>query len=395
MQKLSLSIFILALLFSPGLYAQGISGNVVIANERDVGSDYYFDLYLTTDAGSNGDIFLADADFRVEFDHTVFNSPTFHKRDSNVVVGTAPFTLNLNIGYCSFMPSNNTTGNTLLLQDEYHTSMALSMPEPNVLSIEIPGIAPSDINQLNDGVAKIDNQQATHRLGRFYISGFNGTGNPNLSISLTGVLSTKVFTYGSAPSFPSTSVDLSAATFPVEWLDFTAEKTEGGAVRLNWTTGSEINNDYFSVQKRLEEGEFETIDQVSGAGYSDQPLYYEYVDEGEMGSVVAYRLQQVDFDGTSDFSDIVEVHFDELGTARYAVYPNPATELLNVEIIAERDQDHQYSLRDLRGRTVQSGQIAAGTNVAEINVSDLASGTYLLQLKNAKGQPINLKVSVK
>ncbi|MEL6844041.1 MAG: T9SS type A sorting domain-containing protein, partial [Bacteroidota bacterium] len=159
--------------------------------------------------------------------------------------------------------------------------------------------------------------------------------------------------------------------------------------------GSEINNDYFSVQKRLEEGEFETIDQVSGAGYSDQPLYYEYVDEGEMGSVVAYRLQQVDFDGTSDFSDIVEVHFDELGTARYAVYPNPATELLNVEIIAERHQDHQYSLRDLRGRTVQSGQIAAGTNVAEINVSDLASGTYLLQLKNAKGQPINLKVSVK
>lgn len=385
----------LMLAFAQGVSAQGVKSNIAIGNEKVVGSDYYFDLYIATNPSTSGDLYLADADFRVNFDNTLFSSPTFQKRDSNIVVGSPPFTLNLNIGYCTFVPTNDTPGNTLLAQDDYNTSMALSMPENNVLSVELPGPTPTDQTQLDDKVAKIDGQVAMHRLGRFYITGYNGSGNPNLTIALSGVLSTKVFSYDPAPNFNSSSVELTGSAFPVEWLSFTAEKLDAKTVQLNWITGSEINNDYFVVEKRLESGEFTALDKVDGAGFSSVSTDYTFEDNSPMASVVYYRLQQVDFDGTADFSDVVEVHFDEFGLARYSAYPNPANEWFILEAISEKDQDHRYKMLDLRGKTVLSGTLAAGTGQTRIDVGSLASGTYLLQVKNAKGQPINMKVTVK
>lgn len=394
MQKITLSYIFLLLAFAQGLSAQGVKGNIAIANEKVVGTDYYFDLYLTTNPSSSGDLFLADADFRINFNNALFTNPTFNKRDSSVTVGTAPFTFNLNIGYCSFVPTNDTPGNTLLTQDSYHSSLAISIPEPNILSIELPGPSPSDQNLLDDGVARINDQAATHRLGRFYISGYNGSGNPNLAMAFTGLLTTKIFTYAPAPNFNSSAVELTSSTFPVEWLSFTAEKLDAKTVQLNWITGTEINNDYFEVEKRLENEEFKTIGDVDGAGYSNVSLDYKFEDNSEMASVVYYRLKQVDYDGTFDFSDIVEVHFDELGQARYAAYPNPADEYFTLEALRDRDQEHTYEILDLRGKSVFTGTLNAGSAQTRVNVESLSAGTYLVKVKNLKGQPVTLKLTV-
>ncbi|MFK7923687.1 MAG: T9SS type A sorting domain-containing protein [Bacteroidia bacterium] len=395
MQKLTLSYIFLMLAFAQGLSAQGVSANIAIGNEKAVGTDYYFDLYIATNPSTSGDLYLADSDFRISFNNALFTSPTFQKRDSNIVVGTAPFTLNLNIGYCSFVPTNDTQANTLLAQDDYHTSMALSMPENNILSVELQGPAPTDQNLLENNVARIDNQVAVHRLGRFYITGYNGSGLPNLTVALTGALDTKVFSYAASPNFNSSSVDLTSSTFPVEWLSFTAEKLDAKTVQLNWITGTEINNDYFVIEKRLENEEFSAIAKVDGAGFSSTSLDYDFEDSSPMAAVVYYRLQQVDFDGSSDFSDVVEVNFDELGLARYATYPNPANEWFTLEAISEKDQEHTYKMLDLRGKTVLSGILGAGMGETRVNVESLAAGTYVLQVKNAKAQPLNMKVTVK
>ncbi len=391
MQKIALSYIILMLAFAQGLYAQGVKGKIAISNEKAIGSDYYFDLYLTADPSSTGDIYLADADFRISFDNTLFTSPSFHKRDSTVTVSI----FNFSIGYCSFVPTNTTPGTDLQTREAYNTALALSMPEADVVSIELPGSNPADQNQLNDAVARITDSPATHRLGRFYISGYNGSGNPNLSLSFTGLLTTKVFTYEPTPSFVSSAVDVSAASLPVEWLSFTADKLDEQSVELNWITGSEINNDFFVVEKRLENETFAPIGKVDGAGYSNVSRDYSFEDRTPMAAVVYYRLQQVDFDGTADFSDVVEVHFDGLGLARYATYPNPAEGWFTLEAISEREQAHQYELLDLRGRTVLTGTLEANQGQTRIDVANIATGTYLLQVKNAKGQPINLKVTVK
>jgi len=394
MQKITLSFFLLLFALGQGLYAQGVEGTITIANEQVVGTDYYFDLYLATSPTTTGDIYLADADFRINFDNSLFTAPTFTKKDSTYSLVVPGFgTFNYIVGYCSFVPTSTNTGDILNTQQTYNSKTVASL-NSNVLSVELSGPNPTNQMTFDNGIAKIDGTVLTHRLGRFFISGYNGTGNPNLTLDFTSLLSTQVCSYANvAPDFSSSAATMTAASLPVEWLSFTAEKLNDNTVQLNWITGSEINNDRFVIEKRLENGEFKVLNEVKGAGFSEVPSYYDYKDRSPMAEKVYYRIQQIDFDGTADFSDIIEVSFEGLA-ARYSVYPNPAQEWLTLEVLAERDEAHQYKMLDLRGKTVMSGTLEAGLGQTSISVDALAAGTYVLQVKNAKGQPINLKVTV-
>ncbi len=394
MQKFTFSFLLLLFALGQGLYAQGVKGTVSIANEQVVGSDYYFDIYLSTRPTTTGDIYLADADFRITFDNSLFTNPTFSKRDSTYSLVVPGFgTFNYTIGYCTFEPTNNIAGNILSTQQSYNSKTVPSI-NGNVLSVELSGSNPTSQTVFDNGIAKIDGTALTHRIGRFYISGYNGSGNPNLTFDFTSLLATQVFSYANvAPTFSSSAADIDAGTFPVEWLSFDAEKLNDNTVQLNWVTGSEINNDRFIIEKRLENGEFKALGEIKGAGFSEVPTYYDYTDRSPMAAKVYYRIQQIDFDGTTDFSDVVEVSFDGLG-ARYAVYPNPATDWFTLEILAEREDVHEYKLLDLRGKTVMTGNVEAGLGQSKIEVEALPAGTYLLQIKNAKGQPVNMKVTV-
>ncbi|MEL7535013.1 MAG: hypothetical protein AAFN10_27165 [Bacteroidota bacterium] len=283
MQKITLSFFLLFFALGQGLYAQGVKGTVSIANEKVVGTDYYFDVYLATRATTTGDLYLADADFRITFDNSLFTNPDFFKRDSTYSIVVPGFgTFNYVIGYCSLEPTNNIVSNVLSTQQSYNSKTVPSI-NGNVLSVELSGSNPSSQTVFDDGIAKIDGTTLTHRIGRFYISGYNGTGNPNLAFDFTSLLSTQVFTYANvAPTFTSSAADIQAATFPVEWLSFTADKLNDNTVKLNWVTGSEINNDRFVIEKRLENGEFKSLGEMKGAGFSEVPSYYEYEDRSPM-----------------------------------------------------------------------------------------------------------------
>lgn len=394
MQKITLSFFLLLLALGQSLSAQGVKGTVMILNEGAIGTDYYFDIYLSTRPTTTGDLYLADADFRITFDNTLFTNPDFLKKDSTYSLFVPGFgTFNYSVGYCSFEPINNITGNILSTQQGYNNKTVTSINN-NVLSVELAGSNPTSQMVFDNSIAAIDGADSTHRVGRFYISGYNGIGDPNLTFDFTSLLSTQVFSYANvAPNFVSSAADIEEASLPVEWLSFTAEKLNDNTVQLNWVTGSEINNDRFVIEKRLENGEFKALSEVNGAGFSDEPSFYEYKDHSPMAAKVYYRIQQIDFDGTSDFSDIVEVTFEDLA-ARYAVYPNPATEWVTLEALAEREEAHTYKMLDLRGKTVMTGTLEAGLGQTKIGVDAIPAGTYVLQVKNAKGQPINLKVTV-
>lgn len=95
---------------------------------------------------------------------------------------------------------------------------------------------------------------------------------------------------------------------PVQWLSFIA-KNKGQNVLLKWATASEINNDYFSIEKSLDANNFEPIGKVSGAGNSTSILNYEFIDVLEFRipnpELLYYRLKQIDFDGRYKYSSIV------------------------------------------------------------------------------------------
>jgi hypothetical protein len=93
-------------------------------------------------------------------------------------------------------------------------------------------------------------------------------------------------------------------TLPIQLLYIEA-RNDAGDVLLEWKTASEINNDYFSIERSTDLVHFETVAEVDGAGTSLQPLLYQWHDRQAPAGKVYYRLRQTDYDGTSTLSKVV------------------------------------------------------------------------------------------
>ncbi|PJF33793.1 MAG: hypothetical protein CUN57_01220, partial [Phototrophicales bacterium] len=102
---------------------------------------------------------------------------------------------------------------------------------------------------------------------------------------------------------------------PIDLVRFVASKRDGGQVSLEWTTASEINNDYFTIERSFDGRNFESIGQVKGAGNSFEEINYSFVDESIAGissnRIVYYRLKQTDYDGVFTYSDVISVELGE------------------------------------------------------------------------------------
>ncbi|MEZ4900397.1 MAG: T9SS type A sorting domain-containing protein [Spirosomataceae bacterium] len=109
---------------------------------------------------------------------------------------------------------------------------------------------------------------------------------------------------------------------PVQLIYFRG-KSEGNRVRLNWATATEINSEYFYVERSTDLKQFDAIGKITSAGDSRKRIEYSFLDESPLPGVNYYRLKQVDRDGTSEFSKIIAVSPQNAG-ARLVVYPNPS-----------------------------------------------------------------------
>src|ERR1041385_9231891 len=95
------------------------------------------------------------------------------------------------------------------------------------------------------------------------------------------------------------------------------------AVELVWTTASEINNDYFSVERSEDAISYQVVGTVKGAGNSTQELYYSLKDQSPVRGINYYRLKQTDFDGHFKYSEVCSVSAQPVNGIK--VYPNPAS----------------------------------------------------------------------
>ena len=114
---------------------------------------------------------------------------------------------------------------------------------------------------------------------------------------------------------------------PVELISFTANAQEQ-TVQLVWETASEINNDYFEVQRSVDGINFKKIGEVAGNGNTVDVIRYEFVDQMPVSGISYYQLKQVDFDGAHEYSDKISVEWINAGFVAGFVevnlYPNPA-----------------------------------------------------------------------
>jgi len=171
---------------------------------------------------------------------------------------------------------------------------------------------------------------------------------------------------------------------PVELVSFTANVLNN-QIHLNWSTASEINNKGFEVH-RSKEGINQVIGYVEGKGSSSEVNSYSFTDESELESGrYSYRLKQIDYDGTSEYSDEARVEIVEK-VKEYALlqnYPNPFNPITKIRFHLPEEEDVLLTVYNSVGEQVANlvkGRLTSGSHEIEFNAGDFASGVYFYQL---------------
>jgi hypothetical protein len=219
---------------------------------------------------------------------------------------------------------------------------------------------------------------------------YNGSSWDNIgSLSSASGSDPYTFTYnGYTGSFSPFGIGGSGGPLPVTMLFFKAKEENNTGV-LNWATATEINNDYFSIEKSNDGINFISIGKINRAGNSHQIIKYSFTDLNLIQGYNYYRLKQVDYDGNFSYSRIevlnnsaARVNFNTLN-----LYPVPANDILNVEL--ENNLKGQSVIHIIDRSGVSLLELNLNTDVEHnrvaINLSEFQSGVYFLKCENADG----------
>lgn len=169
---------------------------------------------------------------------------------------------------------------------------------------------------------------------------------------------------------------------PVDLVYFKAAP-ENKNVTLNWETASQVNCDYFSIERSTDGSDFSPIINIKGEGNSSQRDVYNYVDNNAPEGISYYRLTEVDFDGTSQTFNTVSVNIKP--KADITVYPNPvpAGGTANVEIPFEDGSSSvEVSMVNIEGKKIFSKTFEKNSDSRNLITFQTetfpAKGTFLL-----------------
>jgi len=193
---------------------------------------------------------------------------------------------------------------------------------------------------------------------------------------------------------------------PVELINFSYTIKDNN-ICLNWITASETNNRGFEIQRRnndgkwkMEDGKFirqsvnedgwEVIGFVEGKGTTTGQQFYSFIDENLSAGKYQYRLKQMDFDGTYEYSNIVEVEINQpLEFSLTQNYPNPFNPVTKIKYAIPEEKSREMKkvtliVYDILGNevaTLVNEEQQPGVYEIEFDASNLSSGIYYYQFK--------------
>lgn len=175
------------------------------------------------------------------------------------------------------------------------------------------------------------------------------------------------------------SMDCAITTLPIELLSFRGERN-GSENWLNWTTASEINNDFFTIEKSKDQLEWEVLGVMKGAGSSQEILNYSMADREPYASVTYYRLRQTDFDGKDKLSYTITivstVEADGLFTE---LYPNPTNGNFYFNYAGKNlNAPIEVTLYNSSGKLIKAHSFEEFSKYQSLSIetTDIANGVY-------------------
>jgi len=209
------------------------------------------------------------------------------------------------------------------------------------------------------------------------------------ALSNTGLR--RVWSVGGCPFSPYNGGDFSIVNFgidletvPVELISFSAT-TDGKNVNLNWATATEINNSGFEIERRYDKTDWLEIGFVPGHGTTTEKQNYSYIDQNVNAGIYSYRLKQVDFDGTFEYSN--EILVDVTPSLEFTLdqnFPNPFNPNTLIKYSIPKSSQVSLKIFNTLGQeiaTLVNEEKQVGTYEVNWNASNLQSGVYFYRLQ--------------
>ena len=196
------------------------------------------------------------------------------------------------------------------------------------------------------------------------------------------------FALADCGAYPGTQItndsyNCAQAALPVELIFFTAKKQNEHSL-VTWKTASELNNSHFDVDYSTDGIRFHKIGEVLGAGTTIEQQSYEFLHINPEKGNNYYRLKQVDLDNAFEYSNIVTVNFEieenNLSNIHANIYPNPTTDILNIEIQGIDKESISLSIYNSLGQVVIEERNINPLNIASLKVQSLPNGAYWLHI---------------
>lgn len=334
--------------------------NTAVQNLRDAG------IIVVVSAGNNGSncntihspAAIYEGSFTVGATNSEDNIAGFSSRGAVTVDGSGRMKPDISAPGVSVLSS--VRGGNL-----YASSSGTSMAGPHVVGVVAlvlsanPGLAGNP-----DAVEEILKLTAVPRTTTQNCDG-SGTQVPN-----------NVYGYGIIDALAA--VQMAEDLLPVTWLDFQA-LDRLMSVELNWKTGTELNSDYFIVERSHNELRWDSIGYISASGFSAFEVAYQFVDKAPIDGIVYYRLKQVDYSGEYQYSVIRSVN-RKSPDIRIEIAPNPVIDYVIVKSYAH-DGELEFNLYDLLGRTISTNRLESDSPVSV----RIPKGAFIYHITDKRG----------
>lgn len=171
---------------------------------------------------------------------------------------------------------------------------------------------------------------------------------------------------------------------PLNFLEFKGWLSGSDAI-LNWKTDHEINTNEFIVERSFDGNNFSPVGYVKSANAPGvhQYAFTDFNTTLSRADLIYYRIKQKDIDGRSTHSKVITLSpLSLVNKASIAVYPNPATNQVNLTVTVQRKENLNYFIFDNAGRKLiqNSAQVSAGLNSLYVDINKLSAGIYYLKL---------------
>lgn len=170
------------------------------------------------------------------------------------------------------------------------------------------------------------------------------------------------------------------STLPIELLDFSLKENElKSNVKLNWTTATETNNNYFTIERSKMGLTWNPIGKIKGAGNSQEILNYSFTDLLPQNGISYYRLKQTDFDGKFSYSPILSCNLKV--NKSFMFYPNPSKEGQAITLRSKFPIESSIKIFNMQGVLIK--EVLPSIEKSKLKLYfQLPAGSYFLEVNH-------------